>query len=230
MDPLNLILLVVVGVIFYRLRSVLGTRNDEDGAFKDNRDRYGLNREALNNADKAKAAEKRPNLRVVEADQDIDDQAVDDQAVGVDISADGIVARGVASVKDADTSFDEAQFLVGAEKAYEIILEAYADGDKDTLAPLLSDVVMESFSSAIDERKASGTSIKTEISRLSKPVIDDAIIQDGVVRISVRYIAHIATNQNGEIGTPARTEDIWTFERPLDSSGPIWRLISTETV
>lgn len=226
MDPLNLILLIVVGVIFYRLRSVLGTRNDEDGPYNQNRDRYGLNRDALNHADRAKDAEKRPNLRVVTADPPTAETPVED----IDLTAEGIVARGVASVKDLDTGFDEAQFLAGAEKAYEIILQAYAEGDKETLAPLLSDVVMESFGAAIDERQASGTTLKTEISRLTKPVIDDAIIQDGVVRICVRYIAYIATNENGEIGTPVRTEDLWTFERPLDSAGPIWRLISTETV
>ena len=48
MDPLNLILLIIVVIIGWRLRSVLGTRNDNEkpgghaDAYRLNRDAYEL--------------------------------------------------------------------------------------------------------------------------------------------------------------------------------------------
>ena len=48
MDPLNLILLIIVVIIGWRLRSVLGTRNDNEKP-GGRADAYRLNRDAYEN-------------------------------------------------------------------------------------------------------------------------------------------------------------------------------------
>ena len=48
MDPLNLILLIIVVLIGWRLRSVLGTRNDDEKPGQ-RADAYRLNRDAYEN-------------------------------------------------------------------------------------------------------------------------------------------------------------------------------------
>jgi len=51
------------------------------------------------------------------------------------------VASGLFDIGLADRGFDKDQFLKGAQAAYEMILTAFAAGDRETLKPLLSDDV-----------------------------------------------------------------------------------------
>ena len=45
------------------------------------------------------------------------------------------------------------QFIKGAEKAYEMIVTSFAQGDKKTLKPLLNKKIFQNFSDEIDYRK-----------------------------------------------------------------------------
>jgi len=45
----------------------------------------------------------------------------------------------------ADPSFETGHFLKGARTAYELILKAFAGGDRASLKPLLSDEVYKAF-------------------------------------------------------------------------------------
>src|SRR5205807_10645281 len=59
------------------------------------------------------------------------------------------VAAGLERIRGADPGFDATQFLEGARAAFEMIVAAFADGDKSRLRPLLSDDVYKPFASAI---------------------------------------------------------------------------------
>ena len=45
--------------------------------------------------------------------------------------------KGLRAIKDDDPSFDPKTFVDGAKMAYEMIVMAYADGDRKTLKNLL---------------------------------------------------------------------------------------------
>lgn len=198
-------------MIFYRLRSLLGTRNDEDTPRSS--DRFGYDPSAFGEQAPRKD---QPQLRVVSTDEPSSD--------------DGPVV-GVARYKELDPNFDEAQFLDGAQRAYEMILMAFAAGDKDQLQPLLSEQVYRGFVAEIEARKARGEMLRTEITRMAKPVIDALVCDQGLARVTVRFVAHIKTSvAEDDAAQPERTEDLWTFERPVADSNPNWRLAATQTV
>ena len=50
---------------------------------------------------------------------------------------------------DGDPSFNPKEFINGAKLAYEMIVVAFADGDRKTLKNLLSREVYEGFDAAI---------------------------------------------------------------------------------
>ena len=76
------------------------------------------------------------------------------------------VAGGVAQISAADPGFDAPHFLDGARGAFELIIGAFAAGDKPRLRSLLADDVYSPFAAAIDERAAAGETLETRIAKL----------------------------------------------------------------
>ena len=231
-DPLNLILLILAILIGLKLRSVLGTRNDEDAGAKDYRGAYGLNREAFQPKEQKTASraepeqnssDAEPRLRVVDEDYQPDDAAGSDDLVQ---------GRGLAVLQEADPSFDEAEFIAGAQRAYEMILMAFAAGDLSSVRGFLGDDVYAGFAGAIDAREAAGETLSTQITRLDKPVLEDARIDNGVVQLDVRYraelISYVHQGEENAEAASAPSRDLWTFERPLKQDGPNWQLVATQ--
>ncbi len=62
------------------------------------------------------------------------------------------VANGLDAIAAADPNFGLDQFIAGAKSAYEMIVTAFATGDRELLARLLDKDVNGSFASAIDAR------------------------------------------------------------------------------
>ena len=65
------------------------------------------------------------------------------------------VAAGLERIRSADAGFDATAFLEGARTAFEMIVAAFAAGDKAQLRPLLSDEVFKPFSEVISGEAAS---------------------------------------------------------------------------
>jgi predicted lipid-binding transport protein (Tim44 family) len=131
--------------------------------------------------------------------------------------------EGVAAVRARQPDFDAGRFLAGARGAYEMIVKAFAAGDRDTLKSLLSPEVMANFEAAIAAREAEGRSEKAEI--LSQPRVDlDSAAMDGdTARAVVRILAEVRTRSTstaGEAVDDRRTAELWTFERDVKSSNP----------
>ena len=66
------------------------------------------------------------------------------------------LVTGFEKLVQADPSFLPKEFLEGAKLAYEMIVEAFAKGDKPALKNLLSREVFDGFSKAIDSRSQAG--------------------------------------------------------------------------
>jgi predicted lipid-binding transport protein (Tim44 family) len=134
----------------------------------------------------------------------------------------GPAAAGLTAIHAADNSFTTRDFLMGAKGAYEMIVGAFAKGDREALKPLLDDDVYEAWDAAIEKREADGTAAY-ELLRLKKLEIDDAEVEDDMARITVRYDAELGDGERTR-----RAKELWIFMRPLSSTDPNWLLDDVE--
>ena len=135
----------------------------------------------------------------------------------------GPAAAGLEAIYRADNSFNEREFMMGARSAYEMIVAAFARGDRDALKPLLDTDVYEAWDAAIAAREESGES-PFELLRVKKAEIDEADLDGtGMARIMVRYDAEL-----GDGETTRKAREIWTFMRDTASEDPNWLLDDVE--
>jgi predicted lipid-binding transport protein (Tim44 family) len=147
----------------------------------------------------------------------------------------GPAAAGIAAIRQEDRSFSPAQFLEGAKAAHDMIVHAFAAGDRDGLKPLLDKDVYSSFADAISAREAAGQ--KTEFTLVSQRSAEfaDASLRGRIAEVTVKFVSEIMSVTrdaagavvDGVAGTVREVTDIWTFARDTRSSDPNWKLVAT---
>jgi predicted lipid-binding transport protein (Tim44 family) len=210
---------MVAAFIALRLRSVLGRRTGHE-----RRRSAGFGGPRPNGADNVVSLPDRPAAQA-EADAAVADLA------------DGSVKSGLTQIRMADPRFDLQQFLAGARAAFEMIVEAYAAGDKATLRPLLADDVYRGFEGAIDQRQGAGHTLETQLTAVPAVEVVGAKMDAGRARVTVRFKSeqiNILRDAEGKIleGDPQTAEevvDLWTFQRDTASPDPNWTLVETRT-
>lgn len=136
-----------------------------------------------------------------------------------------------------DPSFNPREFLNGARMAYEMIVMAFADGDRKSLKNLLSREVYEGFDSAIAEREKKGEVIKSTFVGIEKAEMSNAEVKESEAAITVRIVCQLISATYDKAGTliegdaeaVAEVKDVWTFSRDVRSRDPNWKLIATES-
>ena len=145
---------------------------------------------------------------------------------------DGVELTGLAAVKAIDPSFDLSRFLSGSKAAYEMIVKAFAEGDKATLGNLLAPAVLTGFSTAIDQRVAENRTEVVEFTQAPRADLDRADVDDGDrARLTVRFLAEFRSRTKGPEGEgidDRRTAEHWTFERRLKARDPNWLLVRVD--
>lgn len=118
--------------------------------------------------------------------------------------------------------FDHKSFLEGAKKAFEIIITSFNNGDKKNLKNLVSKDVYTAFEKAIDEKQNDPSS---QFYSLIVESIADAKVDNNTISISINFISEqMLGDDEGKI---VKNKDTWTFEKPINSSSPIWILTQT---
>ena len=118
--------------------------------------------------------------------------------------------------------FDHKQFIEGAKKAFEIIITSFNNGDKKNLKNLVSKDVYTAFEKAIDEKQNDPSS---QFYSLIVESIEDAKVDSDTISISINFISEqMLGDDEGKI---VKNKDTWTFEKPINSSSPIWILTQT---
>lgn len=135
-----------------------------------------------------------------------------------------------------DRRFEPAAFLDGAEKAFRIIVSAFASGDRAMLRNLLAEETYRGFEGAIAAREAAEQTQVTDIHGVNGVTIESAELNGSLASIGVRFVSDqvsLVRDKEGHpvTGTDAVTEitDIWTFERDLSTRDPVWRLVSARS-
>ncbi|ADZ72670.1 Tim44/TimA family putative adaptor protein [Polymorphum gilvum] len=235
-DIYNIIFLALAIFVFFRLRSVLGKRTgNERPPFdpyskpaRDNRAPGGAEAGGVDNVIPL------PGKPVEAGAGDTERGAVVLDKVAPSGSALNAALRQILSV---DRSFEPEQFLQGARAAYEMIVTAFAEGDRKTLKNLLSKEVYDGFVTAISEREARGETIESTFVGIDKADIVEAALKGSVAQVTVRLQSELISatrDKDGHVvdGDPSRvTEvvDIWTFARDTTSRDPNWKLVATES-
>ncbi len=145
---------------------------------------------------------------------------------------DGVELTGLAAVKSKDPNFDMNRFLAGSKTAYEMVVKAFAEGDKATLANLLAPSVLASFETVIDQRAAENRTESVEFLNAPRADLERADVSDGdLARLTVRFLAEFRSRTKGPEGEGVddrRTAELWTFERRLKDRDPNWRLVRVD--
>ncbi|OYW48476.1 MAG: preprotein translocase subunit Tim44 [Novosphingobium sp. 28-62-57] len=149
---------------------------------------------------------------------------------------DNSAEAGVRAIIAADRRFDLAQFLAGSKAAYAMVLEAFWRGDKEELRQLCDDDVYAGFEAAIDARVAAGEAITARVIRIEEARIVAASIEAKTARITVRFLADIASVTRdaeghviaGSLDDAVETRDLWTFRRDITARDPDWLLDETD--
>lgn len=225
-------LAIIAGFIFLRLRGVLGQRGGHEQS----------------RGDMFKVGRKSPNEDTGPIDPDDDDNVialpghdrerrdVPDFSAYLDPNADHAdVAKGLSGIQMQDRSFSPQTFLEGSKLAYEMIVQAFADADRSTLRPLLTDEVYKGFTEVIDSREKEGHSANTSIIGVHDAKILYAELHGKAAEITVHFNSEMITygeDRDGEIVEGDKTKirkvsDIWTFRRDLSKGDPNWKLEAT---
>ena len=123
----------------------------------------------------------------------------------------------------------------GAQDAFVVIVEAFAQGDRTTLRGLLGDNVYAAFARALDDRAAAGQSASVEIHAVRRVEAIAAALNGQQASVSVRFVSDqtdLLRDLSGAVvqGNPDRVRevvDVWTFARDLRSKEPTWLVTAT---
>jgi predicted lipid-binding transport protein (Tim44 family) len=224
--------LVAAVVIFFQLRNVLGRRTgNERQPFDPYTAGRARDKEATPPVVTAENVVSLPKKRPTLAEAEDAYKAIDALA-----KPDTELNKGLRAIKDADATFDPKTFVDGAKMAYEMIVMAYADGDRKTLKNLLSREVYDGFVSAISERESRSEKIQSSFVGIDKADIVSAEMKGSEAHITLRVVSELISatrNGAGEVidGDPetvAEVKDVWTFARDTRSRDPNWKLVATE--
>ncbi|WP_313199662.1 Tim44/TimA family putative adaptor protein [Rhizobium sp.] len=226
-DFITLFFLVAAVLIFLQLRSVLGRRTGNEKPPETYVSREALKTPAA--ADDGKVVTL-PRREAGEEDQRLTE--VDALAKpGTELN------DALKSLIRADVSFQPKEFLNGAKMAYEMIVMAFADGDRKTLKGLLSKEVFEGFDAAIRERETRGEVVKSAFVGIDKAAFTQAALKQSEAQVTVRIVSQLISATfdkdgkliDGDQEAVAEVTDIWTFARDVRSKDPNWKLIATES-
>ena len=151
-------------------------------------------------------------------------------------AGDAAVATGLIEIGLVDAAFEPAEFMKGAKTAYEMIVMAFAEGNRKALVDLLDAEAYQGFEAAITEREARKETIEQSFVGIKSANMVEADRRGAEAHVTIKFLSELISvtkNAAGEIiaGDAMRIRevtDIWTFARTIASGNPNWRLVGTQ--
>jgi predicted lipid-binding transport protein (Tim44 family) len=214
---LDVILLVVAGIVLFRLYTVLGRRTGNERPREDFR---------LSGPQPAPGA---PDNVVKLADR-----TTAKPELARDSNNDP-VAGALLDIKLADRTFETDHFVSGAKAAYEMILTAFAKADRAALKPLLSEEVFGAFDATIVGREQRGERVDFTFVGFKDVKVAHAVLKGRSAEITVAFGAQFISSTTDAHGTVIEGDpktvrdvtDVWTFARDVRARDPNWSLVAT---
>jgi predicted lipid-binding transport protein (Tim44 family) len=231
----TIIFLALAIVIFLRLRSVLGRRT---GSERQPFDPYSRTEQRRQGNDKVIALPPRPDRETEGAAYRAENQIDVETRIKTVTDPASALGEQLKALIAADPGFDPKAFIDGGKMAYEMIVTAFAEGDRRTLRQLLSRDVYDGFVSAISDREERQERIEFRFVGVDKADITEASVRAGAAQVTVRFVSELISvtrdKENriidGDPGKVSEVTDIWTFSRDVAARDPNWKLVATESV
>lgn len=202
-------LLVLVVIVFSKLKSVLGTGGEDAKVIMMSKEQF----EKVYN-------EMKNNVKV---------EKVDDK----DLSELSAVDRELTKIPN----FNKSMFIKGAQKAFELILTSFSKGDSKTLSGLVNKELLSKFDTVIDERKEQGITSETDLIGFVETEVESVkFTEDNKVNVVVKFVSeqvNLLKNADGDViegdeNYVQTISDVWTFEKSLNPKTNNWMLCSTK--
>lgn len=228
---------MIAAFLVLRLRGVLGKRDGHEGSFQDMFKRNAQDK----NKKPSDKTENTGNVVPLNSKLDIDPEENDDmpEAQESDVHwPDQELAIGMTDISEADPAFNPNEFIDGASGAFEIILAAFADGNKEELRGLLSDEVYNNFLMSIEARENAGHKMEDSLVSIKAVEPVEAYMEGSTANITIKFISeqvNVIYDENEDVvegneNLVAEVTDFWTFARDTDSNDPNWNLVATRSL
>lgn len=213
-----LVLFALAAVVLYRLRAIIGTRTGHEAP-----------PEFLRRQQEAR----RPGGKPTPVPDIAPAPDQDEPLPGVPESGRG----ALDAIRRIEPGFSIDDFVGGARGAYEMILMAYEEGDRDTLRSLLAPDVFQAFEQGIVAREQAGLSVDARFIGVREAKVDEIAFDPDtrIADITIRFVGELITAVRdpenriveGDPNEVRRQSDRWTFSREMGSSDPNWLLTGT---
>lgn len=208
MDLTLIIFAALALFLSYRLFNVLGTRGGHE---PDERDRPILRPVPANDGAEAKEAQADP----VTPREDLPEWA--------------------RTIREETPGFEPKSFIEGASAAYEMIVEAYANGDLSDVRRFIDPAIAKDFELGIKAREDAGQRVELTFVGIETPEVVRAYRAGEEIRAEVKFIServHAVLDADGNVveghpENPMRVAERWVFARPVRSRDPNWTLVQT---
>ena len=224
--------IVLAAIVLFQLRNVLGRRTGNERPPFDPYSRPETPREEVAGNGNVVTLPQRRN-----ADEEGGTGRVSYEAIDKVAKPGSPMNVELRRIRDADPSFDPAEFLEGAKVAYEMIVNAFADGDRRLLKNLLSADVYDGFDKAIAERERLGQRMQSSFVGIDEATLVSAEMKDREALVTIRIVSQLISSVqdasgavvDGDPETVVEVKDVWTFARDTRSRDPNWKLVGTES-
>ena len=202
-------LLVLVVVIFSKLKSVLGSGAEETKIIMVSKEQFE------------------------KAYKEMKKDTVEDVRKKVDLDKLSPLDRELIKIPN----FDKSLFIKGAQRAFEAILISFSKGDSKALEKLVNKELMKKIESVIEERKENGIVSETDLIGFIETEVESVnFVDDNKVNIVVKFVSeqvNLLKNKEGEViegdeNYVQTISDVWTFEKNMNSKINNWLLCSTK--
>jgi len=217
-----IVLAAVAFFLFWRLRSVLGSRQ---GFEKLNRD---VNEKTKSSKINTNSDDKIIDLKSTNIDEEIADY--------VDENSEQF--KTLSELKKLEEGWQVSHFVSGAKLAYEEILMAFENGDLNKIKKLSSKQVYTAFKEVIDDRNQKGLHVEATFGgvrdiRIKDVKLNKKNLEANITMVFQCDITYSIRDKNNKIveGGPDKVKkqkDVWTFTRKMNSNIPNWYLTKTE--
>lgn len=223
-------LIIFTAVIIFKLKSVLGTRNDNDNIRQKTLEEFFKNK--IDEANKAKTSQQTNNAQII----DITDQITkNNKSTEFKLNID--VADNVKKELEK-INFNEDKFLKGAENAVEMINDSFSNKDLETLKELLTTQIYNNFKKQIDELNNQNRILKSSLISFLSNKIDNIVVKNKNINIDVLFEMeqiNFVEDKDGNIimGSKKKIQKVkekWTFEKKTGDKTNFWLIKNIENI
>lgn len=228
---LDIVVFFIITVfIALKLRSVLGTRNENDD----------IRQKTLEEFFKSKAMQndimpsQNKKGEIIDITGQIDKKIKEKpQNITLSINVADSVKKELIKI-----NFNETNFLKGAENVVEMVNDSFSNKDLETLKELLNVKVYNNFKQQIDELNQQNRILKSSLISFLSKKIDNIKIDNKIIFIDVIFEMeqiNFIEDKDGNIvmGNKKKIQIIkekWTFERKVNNKNNFWLIDNIENV